>query len=271
MTTEITTATNAGTIDLSIDVPGTVEQVWRAISSGPGISSWYVPHVVEERAGGHAVASFGPGPEMQIPGRVAVWEPQQRIVFDGGEDAGGLSFEWTMVPRSPGITTVRLVNAGFGDGADAQAQIDGMEHGWRFFLLNLKMHLEHFAGRSATSALPMAQWSCAADRAWNTLLERTGLPTNTDQADSVTATFDETAVLRGTVGRQGERWLLLVLDEPAPGTALIATEGGDDACTVSVWSYLYGETGESAAGSLDQPIRDWLEANGPDGGGERGA
>ena len=89
MTTEITTATNAGTIDLSIDVPGTVEQVWRAISSGPGISSWYVPHVVEERSGGHAVASFGPGPEMQIPGRVAVWEPQQRIVFDGGEDAGG--------------------------------------------------------------------------------------------------------------------------------------------------------------------------------------
>ena len=62
-------------IELEIEVPGTPEEVWQAIATGPGISSWYVPHVVEEREGGAAMASFGPGPEMQIPGRVAAWEP----------------------------------------------------------------------------------------------------------------------------------------------------------------------------------------------------
>ena len=68
---------------------GTPEEVWQAIATGPGISSWYVPHTVEEREGGAATASFGPGPEMTVPGRVAAWEPPRRIVFDGGEGVGG--------------------------------------------------------------------------------------------------------------------------------------------------------------------------------------
>ena len=44
--------------EFEIEVPGTPEEVWRAIATGPGISSWYVPHVVEEREGGDATASF---------------------------------------------------------------------------------------------------------------------------------------------------------------------------------------------------------------------
>ena len=89
-------------IDLEVEVPGTPDEVWRAVATGPGISSWYVPHTVEERAGGAAMASFGPGPEMQIPGRVAVWEPPRRICFDGGEGVDGLAFEWTVEPRGDG-------------------------------------------------------------------------------------------------------------------------------------------------------------------------
>ena len=72
-------------IEVEVEVPGTPEEVWRAIATGPGITSWYVPHEVEEHQGGSATASFGSGPEMQVPGRVATWEPHRRIVFDGGE------------------------------------------------------------------------------------------------------------------------------------------------------------------------------------------
>ena len=43
-------------IELEVEVQGTPEEVWRAIATGPGISSWYVPHVVEEREGGTAMA-----------------------------------------------------------------------------------------------------------------------------------------------------------------------------------------------------------------------
>lgn len=52
-------------LEFEIEVVGSIEEVWQAISTGPGITSWYVPHVIEEREGGAATASFGPGPECR--------------------------------------------------------------------------------------------------------------------------------------------------------------------------------------------------------------
>ena len=48
-------------IEAQIEVPGTPEEVWKAIATGPGISSWFVPSTVEERVGGTATCSFGQG------------------------------------------------------------------------------------------------------------------------------------------------------------------------------------------------------------------
>ena len=137
-------------IELEVEVAGTPEQVWRAIATGPGISSWYVPHTVEEREGGSASARFGPGPEMEIPGRVASWNPPRQVVFDGGEEVAGFAFEWTVEARGNGTCIVRLVNSGFGSGEEWDDQYDAMRDGWQIFLTNLRLHLEHFAGRSAT-------------------------------------------------------------------------------------------------------------------------
>ncbi len=129
-------------IELEIEVTGTPEEVWRAIATGPGISSWYVPHTVEERAGGGATASFGDGPEMQINGRVAAWEPPNRVVFDSGDGVAGLAFEWLVEARDGGTCIVRLVNSGFGSGEEWDGQYDGMAEGWLLFLENLRLHLE---------------------------------------------------------------------------------------------------------------------------------
>ena len=59
-------------IDLSVEVAGTPEEVWEAIATGRGISSWFVPSTVEEREGGATTSRFGEGPEMLIPGRVGM-------------------------------------------------------------------------------------------------------------------------------------------------------------------------------------------------------
>ena len=138
--------------EAEIEVAGTPEEVWAAIATGPGISSWYVPHEVEERAGGAMHASFGPG--MDVAGRVAAWDPPTRVVFDGGEGVGGLAFEWMVEARDGGTCVVRLVNSGFGSGDDWDDQYDAMTEGWRLFMFNLRLHLEHFGGRAGNSAAP---------------------------------------------------------------------------------------------------------------------
>jgi uncharacterized protein YndB with AHSA1/START domain len=236
-------------LELEVEVPGDPETVWRAIATGPGISSWYVPHEVEEREGGHAVASFGPGPEMQIPGRVAVWEPPNRVMFDGGEGVEGLAFEWLVEARDGGSCVVRLVNTGFGSGEEWDAQYDGMAEGWKLFLLNLRLHLEHFAGRTAVSMLPSAAWPGPRERAWKDLISGLGLPAQLAVGDRIEVTAAGAPPLAGSVVDADSWRLALLLDEPAPGTAFLAVEGRPEAerLEVSVWSYLYGDDGRQAA------------------------
>src|SRR4051812_44479172 len=38
-------------VQIEIEVPGTPEEVWQAIATGPGISSWMVPAEFEEKDG----------------------------------------------------------------------------------------------------------------------------------------------------------------------------------------------------------------------------
>ena len=240
-------------LELEIEVPGDPETVWRAIATGPGISSWYVPHEVEERQGGRAVASFGPEPEMQIPGRVAAWDPPRRVVFDGGEGVDGMAFEWLVEARDGGTCVVRLVNTGFGSGEEWDAQYDGMAQGWQLFLLNLRLHLQHFPGQTAVSILPSAAWAGPLDRAWKALTSGLDLPAEPEVGQRVAAGGDAPP-LAGTVVDVAPWRLALLLDEPAPGTAFLAIEGRPDAerLEVSVWSYLYGQAGAAAA-ERDRP------------------
>lgn len=234
-------------ITLEVEVPGTPETVWRAVATGPGISSWYVPHVVEERAGGPAIASFGPGPEMQVPGRVAAWEPPHRVVFDGGEDDRGLAFEWLVEARDAGTCVVRLVNSGFGTGEDWDAQYDGMAEGWLLFLLNLKLHLEHFPGQVARALLPTATWSGPRDAAWARLVNALGIPSAPEVGQRIEVRAPDAPSLAGTVADAAPWRLAFLLDEPAPGTAFLAVEGDGERVSVSIWSYLYGSDGSAAA------------------------
>ena len=248
-------------IEAEVEVSGTTEEVWRAVATGPGISSWYVPHTVEEREGGKAVASFGPGPEMQVPGRVAVWEPPHRIVFDGGEGVGGLAFEWLVEARSGGTCVVRLVNSGFGEGGEWDDQYDDMVGGWQLFMLNLKLHLQHFPGQTATASFPSAQWAGPRAEAWARLADALRIPAAPAVGDRMAVGAPDAPALAGTVADVASRGLALVVDEPAPGTAFLAVEGGGDPVNVSIWSYLYGPDG--AAARRDEPAwASWLAERG---------
>jgi uncharacterized protein YndB with AHSA1/START domain len=250
------------TLELEVEVQGTPEEVWRAIATGPGISSWYVPHTVEEREGGAASASFGPGPEMQIPGRVTAWEPPRRIVFEGVEDGPGLAFEWLVEARDGGTCVVRLVNTGFASGEEWDDQYNGMAEGWRLFLFNLRLHLEHFGGQTATPVLPMAMWAGPRSERWTALTSGLGLPEKPAIGEHI-STSGDAPPLAGTV-LEAEPWrLALLLDEPAPGTAFLAVEGDGPQVGVSVWSYLYGPEGAAAAARDEPRWWEWLAARAP--------
>ena len=247
-------------IELEVEVPGSPEEVWAAIATGPGITSWYVPHEVEQREGGRAHASFGPGPEMQAPGRVAVWDPPNRIVFDGGEGVGGMAFEWVIEARDGGTCVVRLVNSGFGSGEDWDDQYDAMTEGWKVFLTNLRLHREHFAGRGASALVPMAYWSVDAETAWRRLADALGVPESPAVGERVEAVAGDDLRVAGTVQATMPTGFALLLDEPTEGTGFLLTEGVGDQTMASVWTYLYGDEGDRIAERDEPRWRAWLES-----------
>ena len=255
--TEETTSSAKRSIEMEIEVAGTPEQVWEAIATGPGISSWYVPHTVEAAEGGAMTASFGDSPEMQVNGRVGVWDPPRRVMFDGGDPEEGLAFEWLVEARDGGSCVVRLVNSGFGAGGEWDDQYDAMRKGWEIFLANLRLHLEHFPGQAATAKLPMAYVEIPAADAWGTLTARLGISSSLQAGDRLEVTGDGLPKLAGTVAEVvNEHHVLVVADEPAPGTAFIATEQQGPMTGASIWLYLYGDDGAAAA-ERDAPA--WQE------------
>ena len=235
-------------LELSVDVIGTPKQVWQAVATGPGITSWYVPHEVEEASGGTMTASFGSAPEMQVTGRVATWEPPTRVVFDGGDPSEGLVFDWLIEPHPDGGScTVRLVNGGFDTAPEWDAQYDAMEQGWKLFLRNLQLHLEHFAGQSATASLPMAGVPTAGDDVWPALMESLGVEGQPGVGDVVRVSGDGDLHLQGQVVEITGSKIVMLVDSPAPGTAFIAAEQAGGFLQASIWSYLYGEAGKTSA------------------------
>lgn len=195
---------------------------------------------------------------MQVVGRVAAWEPPHRVVFDGGEGTDGLAFEWLVEARDGGTCVVRLVNTGFGTGEDWDAQYDGMAEGWQMFLFNLKLHLEHFAGRSATAMLPTATWAGPRDETWRKLAGELGIAMGPKVGERVEVNAATAPALSGSVADVTPWRISLLLDQPSPGTAIVAVEGLGEQVGVSIWCYLYGSDGTSAA-QRDEPLwRDWL-------------
>ncbi|MEM8923483.1 MAG: SRPBCC domain-containing protein [Actinomycetota bacterium] len=251
------------TIEQAVAVDGTPDEVWRAIATGPGISSWYVPHTVVEETGGRLTASFGPG--MDVAGRVAVWDPPRRLVLDGGDEAPGLTFDWTVSVDPDGACTVQLVNGGFGTGADAH--YDAMTDGWATFLTNLRLHLRHHRGASGVAALPMVPLDGERSAVWARFWRDVGVEGPPTEGQRLVLAADDAPTLVGTVEEVTPWRVSFVLDEPTPGTAFISIEDHGERVAIAVWTYHYGPDAATAAERCQAGWGAWLEGRSSGVGG----
>jgi uncharacterized protein YndB with AHSA1/START domain len=259
-------------VAVEVEVPGTPEEVWRAIATGPGVSSWFVPCEVDERDGGTVTCHFGPG--FDSTATVTAWEPPHRFTAESSLGPGAPAFatEWVVEARSGGTCVVRVVHSLFAESDDWDGQLEGTESGWPGFFRILRLYLTHFPGRHGAtlqavqiSAAPLAQ-------VWPELTGALGLagvaPGERWSAPAGVPPF------AGTVEQAGEGShpdLLLRLDQPAPGIAhLSAHDQGCPAC-MAIRFYLYGDEAADVA-RRDEPLwQEWLKERFPAAGGAAGA
>lgn len=242
------------------EVPGTPEQVWQAIATGPGISSWFVPTQVQERAGGAIQSNFGPG--MDSAATITEWQPPQRFVAESqdlGPEAPPVATEWHVEARDGGTCTVRVVHRWFASTDDWDAQFEGHTHGWQAFFRILRLYLQHFSGQPSTAFQLMGMAPEPSAEAWAALTSALGL-SGAAVGQPVTSAAGA-PVLSGIVegvGFPGHPELLLRLERPAPGLAHLFPLAMGGTVYLPIRLYLYGELAPAAVAEQEPRWQTWL-------------
>jgi uncharacterized protein YndB with AHSA1/START domain len=211
-------------MEMTFELPGTPEQVWDAIATGEGISSWFLRTDLDGREGGAVVTHMGEG--ASSPGEVTGWDPPRRLEYvepdwaglsgHDGADVTPLVSEFLVEARSGGTCVVRVVSSAFGTGADWEQEFfDGMREGWEPFFTNLDLYLRDFAGQHAVLLEVVREVAVPVAALWEALAGDLGLP------DEVGKPAD----LRGLSGHVhqavGTR-VLVRLTDPYPGYAAVS-------------------------------------------------
>jgi uncharacterized protein YndB with AHSA1/START domain len=232
-------------IAVEAEVAGTPEEVWEAIATGPGVSSWFVPTEVDEAAGTWT-SHFGPG--MDSVAKITAWDPPRRCAAESsglGPDAPPMATEWIVEARAGGKCAVRVVHSLFASTDDWDDQLESIESGWPAFFRILELYLSRFRGQRCSYFNVMSIVPGPEEPVWNSL---------------------SSAPLKGRVEMAkgpDHAFKLVGLEAPAPGFAILNTCGMGSQVMATITFYLYGEQGAAAAARDEEWWQAWMKEQFP--------
>jgi uncharacterized protein YndB with AHSA1/START domain len=253
-------------VELQLLVSATPEQVWHALATGPGNTSWFTKTEIDGRVGGALKFDFGP--EGSSAGEVTEWEPPARFGYverDWKEDAPPVATEITITSRSGDRCLVRMVHSLFSSSESWDDQMEGFEAGWPAFFEVLRVYLGHFAGQTSASFSAMITAPGDALASFGKLCDALGISgVNVGERRDVTSGPEPwSGVVEHAHQDQKQRYYVLRLEQPSPGIALVGTHDRDGSTTVSVCRYFYGDDAEARVAGPEASWRSWLAQSFP--------
>jgi uncharacterized protein YndB with AHSA1/START domain len=245
-------------VELELDVHGTPEEVWEAIATGPGISSWFTPTTVEERVGGKM--QFDLGPDLQAPATVTRWEPPSLFAYEERDWMPGappLATEITVLAQAGGTCRVRLVHSLFASDTSWDDQLDSFESGWPSFFEILQARMARFRGEPAAVVRVIRSIDISETEAWQALTRALGMK----NAGERLSPEPGVPLISGTVRRIGVRKhpeAVVDLDQPAPGIAIMSAYRWAEQGSVSMSLYLFGRHAAAVAERERPRWQEWM-------------
>jgi uncharacterized protein YndB with AHSA1/START domain len=243
-------ASGRRSIEVEVEVPGTPEEVWQAIATGPGISSWFVPTTIEERDGKPVAATLTFGPGMQSRSVVTAWDPPRLFARESDGWVPGsptIATEFHVEARAGGVCVMRVVQSLFASTDDWDEQLTGAEGGWPGIFRILRLYLTHFRGQRSAMMQLMAPVAGTPAQAWSALTGALGL--RGVEAGQKWSAATGAPALGGIVERASDNpyGVLLRLQKPGPGIAALYTIEFGDTVMAALTFYLYGESATELA------------------------
>lgn len=249
-------------VEMGYVLPGTPEQLWRALATGPGMAAWFTVASVEPHVGGTIAFSFAD--ELISSGNVTVWDPPRRFCYEERDwkgDAPPVATEITITARSGNICVVRMVHSLFTTADTWDGELESFESGWPQFFRVLELYLRQFVDQKAGLVFAQTATHGTLRDAWKRLSSALGVA-GSDVGDPRSAPAGA-PVLAGIVeyvehsAKSSD--VLLRLEAPHPGAVLIGAHGWKTAPTIGVALYLYGDDAADAAAKLQPAWRDWIK------------
>lgn len=249
-------------LERSFELPGSPTEIWDAIATAGGISSWFLPTDLEEKVGGVIVTHMGE--EASSEGTVTAWEPNQRFAYvepdwaglsgHADADVSPLATEFLVEAQSGGTCVVRLVSSAFGTGAEWEQEFfDEMERMWMPFFDRLRLYLTHFPGQKATPFEVNVDVPGDAAPLLATLRRALG-------ADTAGQSFD-VQDLTGTVEFVDDVQVLTRVTDPLPGIVAFAAFGtGPDAARVAIQGYMFSDDAPAYVARATPQLQAWLNS-----------
>ena len=261
-----TEASGRRSIQVEVEVPGTPEEVWQAIATGPGISSWFAPTQFEERDGKPVAQTVILGPGMESRSEVTGWDPPRAFATEADGWFPGsppVATEWSVEARAGGVCVVRVVQSLFASTDDWDDQLIGTESGIPGAFRVLRIYLTHFRDQPSAFMNFLAPVAGTPADAWATLSAAVGF--NGAGAGKGWAAPAGVPALGGVVEDVGKDppGALLRLDQPGPGIAALFTMDLGVSVMAAFNFYLYGDHAAATVARERPRWQAWIEEHFP--------
>jgi uncharacterized protein YndB with AHSA1/START domain len=259
-------ASGRRSVQVEVEVPGTPEEVWQAIATGPGISSWFVPTEFEERDGKPVAVTLNFGPGMESRSVVTAWDPPRMFAAQGDGWGGSppIADEWSVEARAGGICVVRMVQSLFASTDDWDDQLIGTESGIPGAFRILRIYLTHVRGQRSAIMQVTAPVAGPDAESWEALTAALGVKgLSVGQRWTTPAGVSP---LRGVVELVTEDPYdaLLRLDKPGPGIAALGAvtyPGGQSMVAMNL--YMYGDQAAETVARVTPLWQAWFQERFP--------
>ena len=206
-----TVATGCGRLAYNLP-PGTFEQAWEAVATGPGLDSWFMGrNEIEAREGGVAKWSIG---DFTMDASVTAWDPPNHFQFrtNEGPDGAYHQFDYRIEPRDAGRTGVRYTHSGRLTG-DWEAEYEAMGEGDPAYIFKLAQYLTHFLGRFGVSIDAYGPNVPDEQRVMATYRDALGLGDPVSVGDKVQASLEGIGPMDGVVDFLSPHFIGVLTDD----------------------------------------------------------
>jgi uncharacterized protein YndB with AHSA1/START domain len=254
-------ASGRRSVEMELEVQGTPEQVWDAMATGPGISSWFVRTEVEEREGGRMLFDFGPG--LQSPAVVTKWDAPRAFAYEEREWLPGappVATEITVEARAGGTCIVRMVHSLFASEDTWDDQLGSFEKGWPVFFEILKMRQSRYAGEPFAAVRVTRGLDGAEADAWQAIGRNLGLlgASAGQRVESRDGAPAFAGAVRHVIAAKHHE-AFVDLERPATGVALVQIYKWAETGSVSIALYLFGPDAPAVAAREQQAWEAWCD------------